>query len=103
MLRASRREDRKRVPQYSSCQLPFGAALVRTYGNLPGSVSGTPARHPVGVVPPARGPGPAPPWLGSPSGDFRRGDATRPTAWVGAGREPHRVPERLRETGLLAA
>jgi len=30
MLRASRREDRKRVPQYSSCQLPFGAALVRT-------------------------------------------------------------------------
>src|SRR4051812_7925120 len=48
MLRASRREDRKRVPQYSSPYLPWWAALGRTYGNLPGSVSAAPARHPVG-------------------------------------------------------
>jgi hypothetical protein len=48
MLRASRREDRKRVPQYSSPYLPWWAALGRTYGNLPGSVSAGPARHPVG-------------------------------------------------------
>src|SRR5882757_7918256 len=51
MLRVSRREDRKRVPQYSSLQLPCRAALGRTYGNLPGSVSAAPIRHPVGSSP----------------------------------------------------
>lgn len=43
--------------------------------------------------------GPANPWLGNPSGDLRRGNATRPTAWVGAGpavprSSTQRVPER---------
>jgi small subunit ribosomal protein S10 len=77
MLRASRREDRKRVPQYSSS---LGG---RTYGNLPGSVSAELARRLVDVD------SPTPLKQGSPMGIFIEGRATRPTAWVG-----HRVSER---------
>lgn len=47
---------------------------------------------PGGVSPPAARFRPAPPWLGNPSGDLRRGDATRPTAWVGG--EVTRTPGR---------
>lgn len=53
MLRASRRGDRKRVPQYSSSHALHREVQGRTYGNLPGSVSGVQARRPVGLSPPA--------------------------------------------------
>lgn len=65
----------------------------RTYGNLPGSVSGVPARHPVGFSPPVRGSGRA---RTSQSRDVRTRDicvsesATRPTAWVGGGAWRHK-------------
>lgn len=65
----------------------------RTYGNLPGSVSGVPARHPVGFSPPVRGSGRA---RTSQGRDVRTRDicvsesATRPTAWVGGGAWRHK-------------
>jgi len=91
MLRASRREDRKRVPQYSSPHLSRGSAgadvressgkCQRGAGQAPGGCSA---------------PGPAVVfWAASLGREIRHADisvsrsATRPTAWVGGkGREP---------------
>jgi hypothetical protein len=99
MLRASRREDRKRVPQYSSLQLPPGSAGADVRESSGKRQRGT-GQAPGGPLAPARGSGRA---RTSQSRDVRTrdihvsGSATRPTAWVGeAGRgaQAPRVPER---------
>ncbi|GHH78495.1 hypothetical protein GCM10018793_29100 [Streptomyces sulfonofaciens] len=100
MLRASRRGDRKRVPQYSSPQLRHGpsaqiAALRRTYGNLPGSVSGAPARHPVDG---SAGPRPRPVVVGSSIAPLAR-DVHRWTRMRAGSDTPDRVGRRGKTVG----
>ena len=56
MLRASRREDRKRVPQYSSPQLPYGQRWSGRTGIFREARCGT-DQAPGGPPPPARGTG----------------------------------------------
>ena len=88
MLRASRREDWKRVPHVF-----VAPHQGRKYGNLPGSVNGAPARRPVGVSPRPAVFVPHPPTQGNPPDIHGDGDATRPTAGVGEA-AVRRVPER---------
>src|ERR1043165_4299755 len=101
MLRASRREDRKRVPQYSSPYLSRGS-------EEPHGSDGADVRESFGKCSAVARPGTR--WVSSPgpaalggrrplSREIRMdiavsGTATRPTAWVGGSRKPDpRVPE----------